>query len=148
MERVRGLIIREEYIRLILSGRKKWEIRRTNTRIRGTVALVSRGLLYGFVDIVDSFPVDVEELKRRVDMHAVPPSFVEEYSGGRRVLYVWVVERPMPLPRPVPVAYARGAQVWAQVSLGEVVSSLRAAGLERVAEELVRRLKSHGRGRR
>lgn len=147
MERVRGLIVREEYIRLILSGRKRWEIRRTNTRVRGLVALVSRGMLYGFVEIVDSFPVDVEELKERADMHGVEPGFVERYAAGRRRLYVWVVERPLRLPRPVPVRYARGAQVWAQISLGEVVSSLRDAGMADVAEEVLRRVRRYG-GRR
>ncbi len=143
MERVRGLIIREEYIRMILSGRKRWEIRRTNTRIRGTVALISRGMLYGFVDIVDSFPVDVEELRERSDMHGVEPGFVERYAAGRRRLYVWVVERPLRLPRPVPVRYARGAQVWAQISLGDILSSLRGAGMADVAEEVVRRVRMY-----
>ena len=143
MKTLRGLILREKYIRLILSGSKTWEIRRTNTRIRGTVALLYRGMLYGFVDIVDSFPLSVDELKTRVDKHGVEPGFVERYAAGRRVLYVWVVAEPLPLPRPVPVRYARGAQVWAQVSLVDVVSTLRGAGMADVAEKVLRRVRRH-----
>ncbi|RLE96227.1 MAG: RNA-binding protein, partial [Thermoprotei archaeon] len=51
MMRIKGLIVRQPYASMLARGEKRWEIRRYSTRVRGPVALVSRGLLYGFAEL-------------------------------------------------------------------------------------------------
>ena len=53
------LIIKEEFGELILQNKKKWEIRGTNTkkRERIKIACSKTGLIFGEVDLVDSFPL-------------------------------------------------------------------------------------------
>ena len=50
-----GLIIKEKWLRLILSGLKSWEIRGSRTKKRGTIYLIQSGSshIMGQVDIVD-----------------------------------------------------------------------------------------------
>jgi hypothetical protein len=40
MPPLRGLIIRSPWIELIVSGRKVWELRPANCRLRGSIALI------------------------------------------------------------------------------------------------------------
>ncbi len=53
---MKGLIIKQPWIDLILDGEKPWEIRGRATTIRGTIALIKSGtgLVLGLVDVVDS----------------------------------------------------------------------------------------------
>lgn len=39
-EEIRGLILKSPWIDLILDGRKTWEIRGSNTLVRGHIALI------------------------------------------------------------------------------------------------------------
>jgi len=48
-----GLIIKPEWADLILSGKKTWEIRGSQTHIHGTIGIIKSGsgLIYGRVDL-------------------------------------------------------------------------------------------------
>jgi hypothetical protein len=52
---MRGLLIRSPWIEEILRGRKTWEIRGSNTNIRGRIGLIrsGSGLVVGTCDLVD-----------------------------------------------------------------------------------------------
>ena len=51
----RGLIIKQPWIELILSGKKTWEMRSRPTHIRGKIGLIEQGtgLIVGEVEIID-----------------------------------------------------------------------------------------------
>lgn len=124
MTLIRALIIKEEYINLILSGKKTWEIRKFNTNIRGPIALISRGYLYGFVYLKNTFRINRESLKKYRDKHGVSPEFIDNYADGREELYVWVLENPLRLDKPLKISYAKGVQVWAHISLEEILEKI------------------------
>ena len=58
---MKGLIIKAPWIDYILSGKKTWEIRGCNTKIRGEIALIQSGTgkIYGTVELVDSLELDL-----------------------------------------------------------------------------------------
>jgi len=111
---MRGLLVKKPYIDLILSGKKKWEVRRRNTRIRGRIALVWNNKVWGTVEIVDvrAFPVDVMAERNE---HGVSADEIRRYGKGKATLYAWILENPRPINPPVPVNVPRGAQVWVKL---------------------------------
>ncbi len=108
-----GLIVRPRYIELILSGKKRWEVRKRRTNVRGTIGLVWGGKLWGFVDIVDVVELPVEEMARREE-HGVSPEEIRTYGKGRERLFAWVLEKPRRI-EPVEIHVPRGAQVWVRL---------------------------------
>lgn len=120
---LRGLIVKRPYLDYILSGAKRWELRRTPTKIRGTIALLCDSAIHGLVDLVDVFTMKVEELLEHTDKHCVEPDTLLRYARGRSELYVWVLERPRRLRKPIPFRYPRGAQLWVRIprEVAEVV---------------------------
>ena len=58
---MKGLIIREPWIDYILSGKKVWEIRGSNTTIRGRIALIKSGTstILGEANLINSIKLDL-----------------------------------------------------------------------------------------
>jgi len=52
--RMKGLIVDEPWISLIISGKKTWEMRSRNTLVRGSIALIRKGskTVIGIADLV------------------------------------------------------------------------------------------------
>ena len=107
---MKGLIIKEPYIDQILSGIKKWEIRGSNTSIRGKIYLIKSGTkkIYGEVDLVDSFEIDLEKYNEY---------YKELYGNSCESLpykrtYAWVLEEPLLYDEPVPYIHPKGAIIW------------------------------------
>jgi hypothetical protein len=80
---MRVLKIEEKWVNKILDGSKTWEIRRTNTKIRGHIALgnTSKRCYVGYADLVCSKPMTVEELKKHNDKHQAN-DFLDGYAKG------------------------------------------------------------------
>ncbi|WP_297090569.1 ASCH domain-containing protein [Thermococcus sp.] len=113
--RKRGLIVREPFATLIAEGKKVWEIRKSRTRIRGRVLIISGGRAVGSAELVDVLgPFTPEELSEHADKHLVDVDFLREYSGGKP-LYAWVFRNAEKFDGPRKVRIPRGAQVWANV---------------------------------
>jgi hypothetical protein len=57
-QKMRGLVIDEPWISLIISGEKTWEMRSRNTLVRGRIALIRKGskTVIGTVDLVRTLP--------------------------------------------------------------------------------------------
>lgn len=146
MTMIRALIIKEKYIDLILSGKKTWEIRKFDTKIRGPIALISSGYLYGFVYLKRTFRINKETLKKYVDKHRVPPEFIDEYAGGREELYIWVLGNPLRLSEPLKIRYARGVQVWARIPLEDVLERIEEPELRARVEKMYLEVFSDVRG--
>jgi len=112
---VKGLIVRQPWASLIVSGKKQWEIRRTKTRYRGPVAIISQKNVLGVVEIVDVIGLPVEEMAARVEKHCSDPATIKSYGEGRGVLYAWVLNGAKRLKEPLPIRIPRGAQTWVKI---------------------------------
>jgi predicted transcriptional regulator len=111
----KGLIVREPFASLIVDGEKVWEIRKSRTRIRGEILIISNGKAIGRAELVDVLgPFTAEELAEHEDKHRASPDFLREYSNGKP-LYAWVLKNAKRFEKPKEVEMARGVQIWANV---------------------------------
>jgi ASCH domain len=125
---MKGLIIDQPWIGLILSGKKTWEIRKTACHHRGRIALIRKGSgqVVGTADIVDSFPPleSASDYARGEALHCIPPERqAQALADGWRT--PWVLKNFWQLPRPVSYRHPYGAVIW--VNLEEDVSNAVAA---------------------
>jgi len=107
---MKGLIIKEPYIDWILEGKKKWEIRGSNTNIRGRICLIKSGSkkIYGEVDLVDCFELDLDKYNEYC---------VEMYGNSEKELpykktYAWVMKNPCIYEKPKDYVHPMGAVIW------------------------------------
>ena len=109
---MKGLVIDEPWIGLIVSGEKTWEMRSRNTLVRGRIALIRKGskTVIGIADLVRTLPkLSVPELKASVGNHRVPESEI-----GKKFKHstAWVLQGARPLRKPVPYPHPAGAVIW------------------------------------
>jgi hypothetical protein len=113
-----GLIIREPWISEILSGRKTWEIRGTNTRRRGRIALIKAGTstIVGTCDLVDvKGPLTLQQMLRSTKKHRHPKGELAENGLPYKKTYAWILGDVHVLKEPVPYAHPRGAVTWVKL---------------------------------
>lgn len=107
------LIIKENFGKLILDGKKSWEIRGCNTTKRGKIAIAFSGTkkIYGYVELVDSFSL-TEELfeKNRKKLHTELDSKYKTIKY--KTPYAWVMKNPVKLKIPKPYNHPYGAVIW------------------------------------
>lgn len=111
---MKGLIIRDPWIGMILDGTKTWELRTQHTTLRGEIALIRKGSsqIVGVADLVDSLPrLDQQGLAESVQFHRVPPA--EQASAlANGWLFPWLIVNARPLSTPVPYLHPNGAVTW------------------------------------
>jgi hypothetical protein len=112
---VKGLIIDEPWIGLILSGQKTWEMRKTACHHRGPIALIRKGsgLVVGTAEIADSLPSieDASEYARAESQHRIPPNRQPAVFGdGWRT--PWVLRNVQTLIEPIAYTHPNGAVIW------------------------------------
>lgn len=117
---MRALIICEPHITNILRGRKTWEIRCSNCRIRERIGLIrsGSGLIVGKVDITNSRgPLSDDEFRANYSKHLVPPDNFDDLRRRckRRRIHAWVLANPRWLPEPVPYEHRKGMRIWVRV---------------------------------
>lgn len=111
----RGFRVREPYATYIVQGKKRWELRKHPTRVRGRVGVISNDRLVGTVEIRDVHgPYSVEELAAHYDRHLAEPRFLRQYAGEGKV-YVWELEHPRPLHPPERIRSKQGQQLWVRL---------------------------------
>jgi hypothetical protein len=125
---VKGLIIDEPWIGLILSGEKTWEMRKTACHNRGLIAFIRKGSghVVGVVEIVDSLPpIDsTSDYAKAEQSHRIPPSRqTGAFSSGWRT--PWVLQNARPLADPVSYEHPYGAVIWVNLH-GDVKSAIAA----------------------
>jgi hypothetical protein len=117
---VKGLIIREPWIGMILDGSKTWELRTQHTTMRGEIALIQKGTgqIVGVADLIDSLPqLDPQGLAESVQFHGVPYS--EQTSAiANGWLFPWLIVNARPLSSPVPYVHPSGAVTWVNLDPG------------------------------
>jgi hypothetical protein len=112
---MKGLIIKEPWIDYILDGLKHWEIRGSNTKIRGRVYLIKSGtgMIYGEADLIDSFPVNYELMNKNQNKHRL--RFEQWLDMGYSNPHAWVLENPVRYPEPIPYEHKKGAIIWVNI---------------------------------
>ena len=94
------------YARLIVDGKKTWEVRWHNTSYRGAVAIIHENEILGTVNIVDTFQATPEQLTNHKN-HMSTLRRMKEYARKRRLkkLYVWVLSDAKKLKQPRKIEY-------------------------------------------
>lgn len=124
---MKGLVIDEPWISLILEGRKVWEMRSRPTQVRGPIALIRKGSgqVIGTADVTGTLgPLGVEELRENASRHCVP---MIDFESGRAIKWTtaWLLEDASPLAEPVPYRHPFGAVTWVNLE-PEVSAAIRA----------------------
>jgi len=113
-EIVDGLIIKKEWLNLILDGVKRWEIRSTGTKKRGRIALIESGsgLVKG-----DAYLSDSVIIKTTSDGYS-PSPFIKMFEFHRvknpiyKINYAWTLVSCFRYPKPIPYTHPQGAVIW------------------------------------
>lgn len=107
---MKGLIIKKPWIDYILDGRKTWEIRGSNTHIRGKIALIQSGsgLIVGTAELVDSKKLSLEEYQNAVEFHCIEDCSIAPYKN----IYAWVLFNAVRLKTPIHYHHPLGAVIW------------------------------------
>jgi hypothetical protein len=117
-----GLIIREPWMEMILQGKKTWEIRSRNARVRGRISLIrsQSGLIVGTTRLVHAMPVTRAQLLANLDKHGMSREEVlAEFRPRAKYLlplYAWVFEDARRLASPRRYQHPRGAVIWVDLS--------------------------------
>ena len=109
---MKGLIINEPWVSMIVAGEKTWEMRSRNTVVRGRIALIRKGskTVIGTADLVGTVPnLSRSALKANVAKHQVPENRIgDEFKHNT----AWVLEGARPLREPVRYRHPAGAVIW------------------------------------
>ena len=109
---MKGLIIDEPWISLIISEDKTWEMRSRNTNVRGRIGLIRKGskTVIGLADLIETLPkLPRSELRASFPKHRVPESEIDEDFKWSTA---WVLQRARSLQEPVPYPHPAGAVIW------------------------------------
>ncbi len=107
----RGLVIREPWIDLILSGQKTWEMRSTSPSWRGWFGLIRKGSgeISGVARLADvGRPLSPDEMIQTFDRHRIPETMIR--SGEvEKWTTPWILADVQVLPAPVRYRHPNGA---------------------------------------
>jgi len=112
---MKGLIIKKPWIDFILDGMKSWEIRGSNTKIRGEIELIQSGsgLVVGKVDLIDCKELSLSEYQSSSDKHQI-------YDGLDSLPYkrtfAWIIKNPIRYKKPRPYKHPNGAIIWVNLN--------------------------------
>ena len=106
-----GLIVKKPYAKLIIDGKKEWELRSKcppAKNLRKDLYLLSSGKILGKIRI-DSYCVAAkQELEKNIQKHCSDVSFLSEYHES----YVWKICITEKFLEPKKYAHPMGARVW------------------------------------
>jgi hypothetical protein len=117
MNVVRGLVVRQPWLDLLLSGTKTWEMRSKSTSVRGPIALIEKGsgMVLGTAEIVDCLPaLDPLTYGAHFGKHGIGPSRQPAAVDGGW-LVPWVMAGAQRLDQPVPYDHPNGAVIWVKL---------------------------------
>jgi hypothetical protein len=108
---MKGLLIKQPYIDWILEGEKTWEVRGSNTKIRGKIKLIQSGsgLIVGECEIIDSIALTQDLFEKSKNKHHSTLSF-EEISYKNP--YAWEIKNAKRYEKSIPYIHQQGAIIW------------------------------------
>lgn len=112
---MKGLLIKQLWMDMILVRRKTWEIRGSATSVRGRIALIESGTgtVVGFCDITDVVgPLTIADFRENMQRHHVTEAHWDYYSTP----HAWIIRGARRLSRPVPYEHPRGAVIWVNLA--------------------------------
>ena len=115
---MKGLTIKSPWIEKKLEGKKTWEIRGSNTNIRGTVALIrsGSGTVVGTCELVDVVgPLSLATMRKNTRKHGVKPALIGNKLPYKKT-YAWVLSQVRMLKSPVPYKHPTGAVTWVNLT--------------------------------
>ena len=111
----RAFRVLEPYATYIVEGKKRWEIRRYPTNVRGRVGVLSGGKLLGTVEIRGSKgPFTPEELREHQDKHLADEALLKRYARGRK-LWAWELSEARKFESPVDINLKQGQRTWVKL---------------------------------
>jgi hypothetical protein len=111
---LKALIVKKQWLDLILAGRKTWELRGSRTGTRGRIGLIESGSgqIKGTCELVGVLgPLSISELRRRSAKHQVPPRQFDGHTRYKRT-FAWVIQNARRYSRPRPYNHPQGAVIW------------------------------------
>ncbi len=107
---MKALLIKQPWIDYILQGKKIWEIRGGNTKIRGEIELIQSGsgLVVGKCNLFDCIKLDIDSYKNSVDKHCVTNVSTLPYART----YAWVIKDAVRYAAPRSYKHPNGAIIW------------------------------------
>lgn len=115
-----GLIIKSPHIEKILDGKKTWEIRGSNTNVRGEIALIKSGsgMIIGTCELVDVIgTLTLEELINNADKSCSDVQKLKVNGLYYKNTYAWVLQNAKYLEKPVPYKHPMGAVIWVKLDV-------------------------------
>ena len=110
----RALKLDHRWLQLLLDGSKTWEIRSSNTKLRGRVALASTEtkLLHGDVEIVDCTPLSRKDFAANVPQHRVEDPETAAKVHKYKKIFAWHMARPRTYANPAPFPNPTGSVIF------------------------------------
>lgn len=104
------LIIKKKWLDLILSGKKVWEIRSKNTRIRGKIGLIESNSsnIIGECEITDSKEISFDTYQNSTSKHCINDTTSKPYNR----IYAWEIRNAKRFEKPIPYIHPLGAVIW------------------------------------
>lgn len=113
---MKGLKIKKKWIELILSGNKTWEIRGSNSNIRGVIGLVQceSSMVFGETNMIESIPLTEELFVNNRDKHKLDISWEELISIYKKP-YAWVFSDTHKYDEPKRFKNLQGSVKWVNI---------------------------------
>lgn len=107
---MRALVIKQPWIDYILDGVKTWEIRGSNTNIRGKIELIQSGsgFVLGFCEIMDSIELTLDSYRQHKVFHKIDNVNVLPYKKT----FAWVIKNAVRYETPRKYKHPKGAIIW------------------------------------
>jgi hypothetical protein len=113
-----ALIVRAPWADLLVTGKKRWELRTRQSHKRELIGIIEAGkkAIIGVVQIVDSLgPLSNDELRRSEHMHMIPAAMLDAFQRHRTA---WVMARAHQFEVPIPCVVPNGAQLFVTLDAG------------------------------
>lgn len=112
---MKGLIIKSPWIDLILDNKKIWEIRSSNTNIRGKIGLIKSGTkkIFGTAELIDCIEIATESITNYFNYHQIPKDKYKEINYKKT--YAWVFSNPKRLNVPIDYNHKQGCIIWVNI---------------------------------
>ena len=111
---MKGLIIKKYWLEKIFYENKIWEIRGSNTKIRGKIFLIQSGSGYivGECEIIDSILLSEEDYLNNTKNHKIN---TKDISYPYKKTYAWVISNALKYENPIPYNHPQGAVIWVNI---------------------------------